>query len=624
MKKNLALSLVTAIAFAALLEGLARLSESDAPDTPVAAYLWDWKERWDGDFYTLVSRSVGWPPDEEFNGDGVRDRTHSVEKLPRVRRVVFLGDSVTLGAGIPPERAYPQRLQVRLDADGHRLEVFNVALWGWSTRQETIAYQRIARRYSPDIVILGVCLNDLPELQNNLSQPPAWLASLHAHSALVRRALNARGREIASVEELFEDYGSDRVEQAFQRFITELEVLEAEVREDGGRFSALIFPFRFQLEPDAPSPTAQQRLLELCTERGLSCIDLLPALRAVGTSAFVDYDHLSPTGSDVVVEEVLRSDWLEGQLTQEEMIGHALAGDDLTPTTLLALTEQERPELREAAVWSLRRSDFLSDAVIERLTALLAHSPDPDPGVRAQAATGLGARSDPPRAAELALYAGLHDTSEAVRHAAALALHELGPSAGDLERLVAALESEDPYIAGFAAWSLGELGPDAADAAPALLEALRDEPLGQGASAEALAKLGQRATRVVPDLVAALGANEPRHRWNAALALGRLGQRAMSARTALIGILLDDPDPSVRGHAATALGRIGGVEVVEPLARALSDPHRQVRALAARALGWLGATAAPALPQLRRALTDPHPKVQRRAARSLEQIQPQR
>ena len=64
----------------------------------------------------------------------------------------------------------------------------NVALWGWSTRQERIAWQRIARGYRPDAAVLAVCLNDIPELFNNLSRPPRWLAALHARSALVRAA----------------------------------------------------------------------------------------------------------------------------------------------------------------------------------------------------------------------------------------------------------------------------------------------------------------------------------------------------------------------------------------------------------------------------------------------------
>src|SRR6185503_5391297 len=118
------------------------------------------------------------------NKEGLRDREHVVEKPKGVLRVACLGDSVTLGWGIPPESAYPQQLQDRLDARGLDAEVLNIALGGWTTRQELIAYRRIARRYHPDQVILGICLNDIPEMQNNLSRPPRWLTGLFRRSAL--------------------------------------------------------------------------------------------------------------------------------------------------------------------------------------------------------------------------------------------------------------------------------------------------------------------------------------------------------------------------------------------------------------------------------------------------------
>ena len=53
-------------------------------------------------FYTLEPQPHGWPP-SEVTADGVRDRTHPVEKPELTSRVVFLGDSVTEGFGVAPE-----------------------------------------------------------------------------------------------------------------------------------------------------------------------------------------------------------------------------------------------------------------------------------------------------------------------------------------------------------------------------------------------------------------------------------------------------------------------------------------------------------------------------------------
>src|SRR4029079_12090276 len=129
------------------------------------------------------------------------------------------GDSVTFGHGLEASQAFPrllERSRFRVD------EGFNVALPGWSTRQERLAYARIARKYKPNAVILAVCLNDLAELQINLTKPSPMLLSLFKHSAAVRLALGASKREIGAVEELFREPNSPRVNDAFRLFFEEV------------------------------------------------------------------------------------------------------------------------------------------------------------------------------------------------------------------------------------------------------------------------------------------------------------------------------------------------------------------------------------------------------------------
>ena len=195
--QNLALSFFSLSVVLLLLEGVSRIVEARRPKPPERAdYIWDWEKQWDGDFYTMASDETGWPPGAEFNGDGVRDRVHPRQRSEGIARVVFLGDSVTLGHGLEPFEAYPQVLQSMLDDEGRALEVMNVALWGWSTRQERIAYEKLVRPYRPDVVVLAICLNDIPEIQNNLKRPPGWLLALNERLALVRLLIDAPGREI--------------------------------------------------------------------------------------------------------------------------------------------------------------------------------------------------------------------------------------------------------------------------------------------------------------------------------------------------------------------------------------------------------------------------------------------
>lgn len=555
---NLLFSLAVTTAALGLLEGACRVRERGRADPAVADYIWNWEKRWAGDFYTIRSDSAGWPPWEEFNHDGLRDRTHTVEKPDDVWRVAFLGDSVTLGAGLQPEQAYPQVLQTKLEAEGRGTEVFNVALWGWSTRQERIAWERVARKYRLDQVVLAVCLNDIPELHNNLARPPRLLAALHERSAVVRRVVNAEGRAIQNVEQLFYQPDAPKVREGFAQFFAEVRALKREVKADGARLDLVLLPFRFQLAPDAPPPLAQQRIAAFCGAEGLRCLDLLPPLRSWGPAAFLDYDHLSAEGARLVADHLLASGLLPAPSFPRRSLVEVLGLPPVRPPVAIlvqALKDRREPIRREAA-------------------RALAESAPADHATAAAA-----------------LFGALGDERETVRAQAARSLSRLRLETTAVPSLVTAVRSPDPYVSSFAAWTLGGMGPAAAAAVPALVEALdREEGFGRGGAAAALARLGPAAKAAVPALVRALSNPDADRRWKAARTLGRIGPAARAGVPALTRAL-GDSNEYVRAHAARALGRIGTSErgAVDALERAAHDGDDAVKKAAREALAALSA-----------------------------------
>jgi HEAT repeat protein len=551
---NLALSGVTILVFLGILEGASRLVErSRPPRREVAEYIWDWDRMMPGGFYVVKSDAAGWPPWEPINGDGLRDRTRTHEKPEGYRRIAVLGDSVTLGADIPPGQAYPQQLEARFRAEGRPVEVMNVALWGWSTRQERLAWERIARAYHPDQAVLAVCLNDIPELFNNLSRPPQWLTRLHQRSALVRLLVNAEGREIDNVERLFAEPDAPRVRKAMDGFFDEVRTLRREVEDDGAQLAVIVFPFRFQVLPGAPAPVVQRRIAAFCASEGLRCLDLLTALSGVGPSAFQDYDHLSRSGAGFVADTLYASG--------------------------LLVTAEPRDVLR-AALGSLATD-------VEALaSALRRHD---SPGVRRECAEALGALGTAARPAVPSLFAALRDPSEVVRASAALALSRIDLGAGDVPRLVEALGSSDTYVVAFAAWTLGNMGAVARPAVPALAQALwRDDT--NAVVGAALARIGPAAAAAVEVLEEALRSDNPDRRWRAARTLGRIGPHAAPA-VPLLTSALSDPYNAVRQHAARALGRIGPAArpAAGALQKATGDRDGAVRREAREALTHLSA-----------------------------------
>lgn len=100
-----------------------------------------------------------------FNDHGCRGPDYVIPKPAEVRRILVLGDSYALGVGVHEEDTVAARLQTLLNADanpaaGVRYEVINCAVSGYSTLQERLLFEILAPVYQPDIVLLGMVMND--------------------------------------------------------------------------------------------------------------------------------------------------------------------------------------------------------------------------------------------------------------------------------------------------------------------------------------------------------------------------------------------------------------------------------------------------------------------------------
>ena len=624
---NLSLALGVSAGLLVIGEGAARLFERPE-GRPRSATEWA-PGASDDHFYTLKRRPLGWPAGE-VNAEGLRDRAHSETPPEDVWRVAVLGDSVAEGFGLSAEQAFPRELERQLEADGERVEVLSVAVRGWSTRQERIAYHRIARRYRPDQVLVATCLNDITELALQLRPPPQLLRSLHSHSAIVRRVVDAAHREQAQVEELFAgppDLGA---------YYAELRGLRHEVEQDGAELTVALLPYRFQFEPAAPPASVQSEISAWCAAESLRCLDLRPALAPLGPAAFVDENHLSRDGS-AAVAAALRE--LLPRRSMAEALGDAIAeapGGEATrrwlaasrpglaagerrivQKALVAALDAPASRARAGAAWAL--GSLLPEAGAD--AALRTALADRSDAVAATAARALRARGDSSSTTDALLRALAHP-APAVRWAAADALATRDVRLEWLPALRTALATPDGYVRNFAAFAVGQLG--AADPAVArelvrlVAQTNDDDAAG---FADALAHLRPARDAALPGLVHALTAGEPAERASAARTLGFL--QAHEAVHALAGALLDD-EAKVRGQAALALARVGEAgDALPALRTALRDADPWVREEAARALGLLAGPDPALTDGLLAALSDAAAGVRRHAARALARVGPE-
>ena len=110
-----------------------------------------------------------------INKEGFRDQDHAVAKGPETFRVVVLGDSNVEAFQVRKEDTFWSVLERRLQGcpwlSRRPVEVLGFGVSGYSTTQELLAYEKFARKYRPDIVVLAFFIgNDLRENVRSLTE----------------------------------------------------------------------------------------------------------------------------------------------------------------------------------------------------------------------------------------------------------------------------------------------------------------------------------------------------------------------------------------------------------------------------------------------------------------------
>ncbi len=131
----------------------------------------------------------------EINALGLRGPEVVKPKPPGVFRILVLGDSVTLGYGVPEEASYPRVLEQL--ARGGRVEVINAGTSGHHTIDQVGFLEHYGLALEPDLVVTGFTYSDLePPLKlvirdgvgydatENVAFIPPWVKKTLRHSRL--------------------------------------------------------------------------------------------------------------------------------------------------------------------------------------------------------------------------------------------------------------------------------------------------------------------------------------------------------------------------------------------------------------------------------------------------------
>jgi lysophospholipase L1-like esterase len=117
--------------------------------------------------------------DFRTNSHGLRDREFSFDRVPGKLRIVMLGDSLTVGWGVPLEETFSKRIEQMYADVGIDAEVINLGVGNYNTVQEVQAFLTKGHRYQPDVIVLNYFVNDA-ELMSPVGAPSALMRSCYA------------------------------------------------------------------------------------------------------------------------------------------------------------------------------------------------------------------------------------------------------------------------------------------------------------------------------------------------------------------------------------------------------------------------------------------------------------
>lgn len=95
------------------------------------------------------------------NSRGFRDREFPLAKAPGKKRILFLGDSFTLGWGVPFDRLFSKQLEELLRNNPGGYEVINTGVGNYNSAMEVEAFKQRGLELQPDLVVLMYFANDM-------------------------------------------------------------------------------------------------------------------------------------------------------------------------------------------------------------------------------------------------------------------------------------------------------------------------------------------------------------------------------------------------------------------------------------------------------------------------------
>jgi lysophospholipase L1-like esterase len=330
--RGVAAMLVAAFIAFGLCEVAARMIFPAPPDRtrqPPVAYLYDPELR-----YVLAPNQQGWIDNGlvTVNAAGFRSRTQTaLPKPPGRYRIAVLGDSVTIGMGVADDESFSARTEqlLRQRFPGKDLDVVNLGIPGYDTRQEVGLLRRNVAQLQPDLVLVGFYSNDVPDvLEGEVTPSGTPIAAGQQHAGQIlhmdstspsfadrylrksriifiagrtfnrARGAGESGMARLTIElDMVQGKRSAQIDRAWSRIGMQLEALQALARSNGFNGAIVALPPRELVSGQFPGSPYLSQLHAVADPVGFPVIDPIPAMTAKRTSKddlYIPYDRNHP------------------------------------------------------------------------------------------------------------------------------------------------------------------------------------------------------------------------------------------------------------------------------------------------------------------------------------------
>jgi len=265
----------------------------------------------------------------QVNEHGLRGSGVATRPPPGVHRVLALGDSVTFGEGLEAEEAFPALLARELAArTGARYEVLNAGVEGYNAETELAFLEERGLALGPETAVVAFNLNDYdyaPVLgplgiltRDRAARVSSSLADVSEFYFLVRWLVATRGRPWGDpapaaaftarpgqrfsdldryVSALRKNYYTHPADGRWQVMVDALRGLGETARAHRLRLVIAILPDGDQIGVADPDLLPQRKVLGICADAALDCLDLHPVFAAAAQDGELFFDIMHPNAA---------------------------------------------------------------------------------------------------------------------------------------------------------------------------------------------------------------------------------------------------------------------------------------------------------------------------------------